>query len=54
MQTTATTEHAENNPERSWTDTGGHPPKVTALRAKLYGKAKKEPGFRFWYIRIHR
>jgi len=50
LQTTATTEHAENNPERSWTDSGGHPPKVTELRAKLYGKAKKEPGFRFYSL----
>jgi len=50
LQTTATTDDAGNQPVRSWTDTGGHPPKVTELRAKLYGKAKQEPGFRFYSL----
>jgi RNA-directed DNA polymerase len=50
LQVTATTDDAGNQPARSWTDTGGHPPKVTELRAKLYGKAKQEPGFRFYSL----
>ncbi len=50
MQETATTEDAGNQPKRSWTDTGGYPPKVAELRAKLYGKAKQEPGFRFYSL----
>lgn len=50
LQETATTEDAGNAPDRSWTDTAAHPPKVTELRAKLYGKAKKEPGFRFYSL----
>jgi RNA-directed DNA polymerase len=50
LQETATTDDAENHPKRSWTDTGGYPPKVSELRAKLYGKAKQEPGFRFYSL----
>ena len=50
MQDTATTEDAGIPPDRSWTDTGGYPPKVAELRAKLYAKAKQEPGFRFYSL----
>jgi RNA-directed DNA polymerase len=50
LQTSATTEDAGGTPERSWTDTGGYPQKIADLRAKLYDKAKKEPGFRFYSL----
>ena len=50
MQNTATTEDAGAPTYRSWTDTGGYPLKVAALRAKLYGKAKQDPGFRFYSL----
>ena len=50
LQTSATTEDAGNPAYRSWTDTGGYPPKVAALRAKLYAKAKQEPAFRFYSL----
>lgn len=50
MQTTATTDNADNQPDRSWIDTGGHSPDVTELRAKLNGKAKREPTFKFYSL----
>jgi len=50
LQETATTGEADKQPERSWTDTGGYPSKITELRAKLYDKAKREPGFRFYSL----
>jgi len=50
LQNTATTEDAGGSTDRSWTDTGGYPQKVSELRAKLYGKAKQEPGFRFYSL----
>ena len=47
---TATTEDTDQPAERSWTDPGGNPLRVTELRAKLYGKAKREPSFRFYSL----
>jgi RNA-directed DNA polymerase len=50
LQKSATTEEAGKQPERSWTDTDGYPTKISELRAKLYGKAKQEPEFRFYSL----
>lgn len=50
MQDTATTEEAGDPLEWSWTDSGRYSPKVSELREKLYGKAKREPAFRFYSL----
>ena len=50
LQETATTDDAGNQSKRSWIDSGGYPLKVSELRVKLYGKAKQEPGFRFYSL----
>lgn len=50
LQGTATTEDAREDGDRPWVETGVFVPKIAALRAKLYGKAKREPGFRFYSL----
>lgn len=50
MQETATTGDAGGEPSRPWVETGNYPSNITALRAKLYGKAKQEPGYRFYSL----